>query len=358
MRDHSLDLLKGVACVMMLFAHTAVQVDTLSKGLTFIGSFAPVLFFAVSGITAHFQSKRYAFNGMLITYALIFTLGLSYNGMISENFLDHFHMDILQIIAVGILLVYIIERYFSVGPTGYLGIAITVFMAKLLTDTMRGESEIMDSLSIIFVEPGLFVIVPWVFPFFVGMFSYFTNNRNNLIVAMISVFAIITLKLAGFSLELDNRWDMSAGNFFFSIIIICLSFYIARLMSQAWMVRHCSGILYLGVNSLLFLYIHIFVIIILRALYPDIMESYTVWVAVGITTLLFMYLVPIVFNALQMNRVMNSINSWIFLLLLVVVIPAIFHEKYIIVSVEFALGLILSVYYPLMTKAIKLRFNK
>jgi len=73
-RDHSLDLLKGVACVLMLLAHTHLQIDLPSKALTFLGNFTPVLFFAVSGITANFQARKYPVAGILSTYVMIFIL--------------------------------------------------------------------------------------------------------------------------------------------------------------------------------------------------------------------------------------------------------------------------------------------
>ena len=126
-RDHSLDLLKGVACVLMLLAHTQLQVDLQSKALTFVGNFTPVLFFAVSGITANFQARKYPVAGIVFTYVMIFLLGLSFAAMVAGNFWVAFNMDILQIIAVGVLVLYLVQRYLKAGPWFHLGAAVAVF---------------------------------------------------------------------------------------------------------------------------------------------------------------------------------------------------------------------------------------
>ena len=140
MRDHSLDLLKGVACVLMLLAHTQLQIDLPSKALTFLGSFAPILFFAVSGITANFQAGKYPVTGIVITYTMIFLLGLSFAAIVVGDFWSAFEMDILQIIAVGVLVLYLVQRYLKPSPWFHLGAAVGVF-ALLKFRKERGGSR-------------------------------------------------------------------------------------------------------------------------------------------------------------------------------------------------------------------------
>ena len=62
----------------MLLAHTHLQIDLPSKALTFLGNFTPVLFFAVSGITANFQARKYPVAGILSTYVMIFHAGAQF----------------------------------------------------------------------------------------------------------------------------------------------------------------------------------------------------------------------------------------------------------------------------------------
>ncbi|MDV2991731.1 MAG: hypothetical protein N4J56_001385 [Chroococcidiopsis sp. SAG 2025] len=57
-RDSSLDVIEGLACIMMILAHATLgsQESTLVKNLAFFGGFAPTLFYAVSDVTNMFQA--------------------------------------------------------------------------------------------------------------------------------------------------------------------------------------------------------------------------------------------------------------------------------------------------------------
>ena len=224
-RDHSLDLLKGVACVLMLLAHTQLQIDLPTKALTFLGNFTPVLFFAVSGITANFQARKYPVAGILSTYIMIFMLGLSFAAMVSGNFWAAFNMDILQIIAVGVPVLYLVQRYLKPGPWFHLGAALAVFALKLTTDGLSHDLWWMAYMENILLEPGNFVVIPWLFPFFLGMFCHLASNRHNLRLAGTVLLVMGLMQAAGISLGIDNRWDMSTGYFLFSILITSSAFY-------------------------------------------------------------------------------------------------------------------------------------
>ena len=352
-RDHSLDLLKGVACVLMLLAHTQLQVDLQSKALTFLGNFTPVLFFAVSGITANFQARKYPVAGIVSTYVMIFLLGLSFAAMVSGNFWVAFNMDILQIIAVGVLVLYLVQRYLKAGPWFHLGAAVAVFALKLATDGLSRDLWWMAYMENILLEPGNFVVIPWLFPFFLGMFCHLAPNRCNLWVAGAALVVMGLMQAAGVSLGIDNRWDMSTGYFLFSLLITSSAFYVARRLSQAVIARAFAWLLWLGKNSLLFLYVHMGVIWLVREYTRDIWDTYMIWPVVTVISIGLMWSLPPLLRALGIPALMARLPAWITLTVLILTAPLVLPAGAPLVLTEFALGLVFSLYYVSMTQALK-----
>ena len=355
MRDPSLDLLKGIACVLMLLAHTQLQIDLPSKALTFFGSFTPILFFAVSGITANFQARKYPVAGIIITYGMIFLLGLSFTPMARQHFSNFwvpFDMDILQIIAVGVLTLYLVQRFLNPGPWFHLGAAITIFALKLATDALR-DTWWMADLAYVFLEPGNFVIIPWLFPFFLGMFCYLAPNRHNLWLAGAALLAMGLAWAVGVSLGIDNRWDMTIGYFLFSLFLTSTSFYIARRLPPTFVTRVFAPLLWLGKSSFLFLYVHMGVIWLVRHYTQGIWGTYWIWPAVGAASVVLMWVLPPLFGALRIPTVMARFPAWIVLLALVLTTPLVLPAGAPLVLTQLALGLIFSLYYAAMTQELK-----
>lgn len=353
MRDRSLDLLKGAACVLMLLAHTHLWIDLPSKVLTFIGSFAPILFFAVSGITANFQARKYPVLGVLITYSMIFLLGLSFAAMVVGDFWKAFEMDILQIIAVGVLVLYLVQRYLKPGPWFHLGAAAGVFALKLVTDAIPRDLWWMGYLDAVVLEPGNFVIIPWLFPFFLGMFCYLAPNRHNLWLIGAAVLALGVTWALGVPLAIDNRWDMSIGYFLFSVLFSAAAFYIARSLPQELMARVFPWLLWLGKVSLLFLYVHMGVIWVVQNYAPDIWGTYLVWPTVAAASLVLMWILPAVFGILRVPSLMSHFPAWIGLLGLVLVAPLVLPAGAPLVLTELVLGVVFALYYASMTQTLK-----
>ena len=352
-RDHSLDLLKGAACVLMFLAHTHLQVDLQSKALTFLGNFTPVLFFAVSGITANFQARKYPVAGIVSTYVMIFLLGLSFAAMISGNFWAAFNMDILQIIAVGVLVLYLVQRYLKAGPWFHLGAAVAVFAVKLLSDDISRDLWWMRYMENILLEPGNFVLIPWLFPFFLGMFCHLAPNRYNLWVAGTALLGMGIMQALGFSLGIDNRWDMSTGYFLFSLLITSSAFYVARRLPQAVITRAFAWLIWLGKNSLLFLYVHMGVIWLVREYTEGIWDSYLVWPVVAVTSIVLMWLLPLLLKALRIPALMTPLSAWMVLTGLILAAPLLLPAGAPLVLTEFLLGVVFALYYGSLTRRLK-----
>jgi hypothetical protein len=354
-RDPSLDLLKGVACALMVLAHTQLQIDLPSKAMTFLGSFTPILFFAVSGITANFQARKYPVAGIVMTYVMIFLLGLSFTAMVRDtpSLWVPFDMDILQIIAVGVLTLYLVQRFLKPGPGFYLGATFVIFAVKLATDGLPREGVWMGYLENVFLEPGNFVIIPWLFPFFLGMFCHLAPNRHNL---WLAGGTLVVMGLAwglGLHLGIDNRWDMTLGYFLCSLVLTSVSFYVARWLHPAFVERVLFPLLWLGRLSLLFLYVHMMVIWLIRHYTQGIWGTYWVWPLVGGASILLMWILPPLLGALRLHAVMARFPAWIALLALVLTTPLVLPAGAPLVLTQFALGLIFALYYASMTQVLK-----
>jgi hypothetical protein len=352
-RDHSLDLLKGVACVMMLLAHTQLQIDLPSKAVTFFGYFTPVLFFAVSGITANFQARKYPVAGIFATYGMIFLLGLSFAAMISGNFWAAFNMDILQIIAVGTLTLYLVQRYLNPGPWFHLGAATAVFALKLATDGLSRDLWWMSYLDNVVLEPGNFVLIPWLFPFFLGMFCHLAANRYNLVLAATALLVMVGMGVLGVALDINNRWDMSTGYFLFSLLIVSSTFYVARRLPQDIISRAFSWLLWLGKHSLFFLYVHMGVIWMVREYTEKVWDSYLVWPVVTALSISLMWLLPPLLKSLRVGQLMTRLSAWLVLTALILAAPLVLPAGAPLVLTEFTLGVVFSLYYASLARALK-----
>lgn len=75
-----------------------------------VAGVAPVLFFAVSGVTTTLQVKRRSFSSLLGFYVLFAVIGFAYNLMWRPDVQAFRIMDVPQIIALGVLTVYLLEK--------------------------------------------------------------------------------------------------------------------------------------------------------------------------------------------------------------------------------------------------------
>jgi hypothetical protein len=74
---------------------------------------------------------------------------------------------------------------------------------------------------------------------------------------------------------------MTLGYFLFSLLLTVTSLYIARRLTPAFVARFLSPLLWLGQFSLLFLYVHMGVIWLIRHYILGIWGTYWVWPLVG-----------------------------------------------------------------------------
>lgn len=345
-RDHSLDLLKGVACILMVFSHAAIETkNPVILSLGFFGSFAAVLFFSVTGITAWMQAGYRSPKEILPPYLILFLAGFSLNGIIQINFFQTFEVEMLQIIAVGASLVYAAQHFFRIRPIHYMIAGVMVIFIKIIGGLFE-----LTWLQGWLTPPGTFTPIPWLFVFFLGVFAYQVSAKTNLYLSSLAILAILGILLITrnpTSLDLVNKWDMSIGYFLFSCFCLFFSFYMTKkfpIINQNIISRF---FLFLGKNSLLFLFVHIFVINILYQLGAA-KWVWIYWPMILAITSVFLYGILQLYPRTNLSLLFQSRITWLILIVLVMLTPLLLRDKTSIFLLEFLWGVLLSTNYALV----------
>ncbi|MBV6627187.1 MAG: DUF1624 domain-containing protein [Rivularia sp. (in: Bacteria)] len=354
-RDYSLDVIKGIACILMLIAHSQINISNkLIFFVTQMSGFAPILFFAVSGVTTTFQIAKNKISNIFVFYFLLALLGISYNAIWRpQNIFDRgIECNILQIIAIGVIIVSLIEYYFKPPKVYYLLFtAVTFGIHYLFTQILQTPNLIFTHFLFVGDAAGkTFPIFPWVSIFFMGIFAYYIKNYGNLFISLSIIFySLILLFFHPQYISLvDKKWDMSLVYFLRSSSLLFLSFYIARKY-----IRYFSDnniLVWLGKNSLLFLYIHFIPVMFL---FPSmkIDNAYLVWLSRCLISILIMQAVKYL-NKFIANYFTN-IYVWILMLAVILIIPIILNNLTTIKYLELGVGILFASNYQVLPKLLK-----
>ncbi|HEX2697626.1 MAG TPA: heparan-alpha-glucosaminide N-acetyltransferase domain-containing protein [Anaerolineales bacterium] len=359
-RDLSLDLLKGLGCLLMIMAHMPFKVG-FYKDLTFLGGFAPVPFYAVTGVTAAFQAQRYKPRAIMLYYLFLFLFGFALSGFNSPDFLRPpvIHFDIIQIIAVGSLAVYLLEYYFRPPIWVYLILGVFSFLIKLALDVLLPVQEYPFLAGTLLMYSGTFPIFPWLFLFFLGVFVYRISPRWNLASALVFIAMYFVLVLFGFDMDYHSKYDMSVGYFLLSCILLFALFFLARRFEIFQRGNPLNPLVFFGQNSLLFLFVHFAAIGVLSLrlqldqnihlfrLYP-----FLFWLLIFLVTWIAMVVLIFYTRARWLAVQFNRIWVWVVLVALVLTIPLIPHNG-VVRWAEVGLGTIGALYYHQLGRVLK-----
>ncbi|MEK4326644.1 hypothetical protein MKX70_12480 [Paenibacillus sp. FSL R7-0312] len=106
-----------------------------------VAGVAPVLFFAVSGVTTTLQVKRRSFSSLLGFYVLFAVIGFANNLMWRPDVQAFRIMDVPQIIALGVLSVYLLEKYLKPPLYLYLLLSLAVFALRIFLGCLLSWRE-------------------------------------------------------------------------------------------------------------------------------------------------------------------------------------------------------------------------
>jgi hypothetical protein len=357
-RDNTIDILKGIGCLVMIVAHSSLNIGGYDR-FKFWGGLAPVLFFSATGVTAAFQAQKYRPRGVLLTYAFLFLLGFSFNRITDPGFIKEIEFDIIQIVAVGSTAVYLLEYYFRPRTWVYLFLGLLAYGLKFALQRILAGT-VIAGLTNTLIPPGIFPIFPWLFLFFLGLFAYRAHPYLSLGLAAGFGAALFLLQQAHIPMDIDNKWDMSPGYFLVSVVLLFSTFFVLRLASTRGSPLKYTGLLtFVGRNSLLFLYVHFPIILSLKEIRVHrkvqliFQQPYLFWLLVlGLTLAVMLFLV---WSAKwkPAARVFDDLAAWIVLTMLVFGVGLFVSSERLVYIMEVGLGLVTAMFYPRLGRILK-----
>jgi len=355
-RDYSLDAIKGIACICMILAHAQIQEGKAAAALSFlIGGLAPTLFFAVSGVTTTFQITRTKIIPIAISYLLLSVLGFSYNAMWRPNLWTTVACDIFQIIAIGVIAVSYLEQYIKPKKIYYLFLSVGIFSIHHFV-THKFQLPPFPFRQFLFAGEWAgftFPIFPWLGAFFAGVFAYNCKKSINLVLAFIyAIGLVITFAINKNISLLPDKVNVSLEYYFLSYSFLFLSFYLFRKFAKNW---SNNLIVYIGKNSLLFLYVHV---ILLRLVFPPLgfNRAIPVWIASLILSVVMIYLLER--GNIYLEKYFQNFYTWGIIAILTCGIPLVFQDETAIKYNAAVIGLLFAANYHSLSKLIKQKFSQ
>jgi fucose 4-O-acetylase-like acetyltransferase len=347
-RDYSLDLIKGIACLLMVFAHVPVGQNYWNKPggsivglISFVGGLAPVLFFAVTGVTSSFQSKK-NIKVIIIFYILFGVLGLSYNSMWRPNFYDDFVGDVPQVIALSVIVLISLEKYIKPGKIFYLLLAIGIFLIHFSITRYVSPFPLKQLL----FAPGIFTLFPWLSLFMLGLFFYKSDRFSNLTIALVLAAIMIVMGIVrSVNLDYFNKFDMSIGYFLISSSAMTLVFFLSKSIPFH---NSKNPILYLGKNSFLFLYVHLLVIAIVSKVSQN---TPVLWAVVAVSSYIIMIFLQFINKYIE--RYFYRCSTWAIIIALITINPLIIKNYSLLFALQTLIGLLFSLNYTKLFKVIE-----
>lgn len=304
MRDKHLDIIKGLACVLMIFAHSKTLGRTIDSSLTepfwYLGFFAPVLFFGSIGVSLTYQLKKRSTYSIILFNLVLFLMSFADRARESLSYLNFTNPNLIGSLALATIFVIIFRKV-----NGLLLLIILIILDRIL-------NKIGVSTSILYGIP--FALVPWAGVTSLGKFLQERRIWNTIILASGS---IITLYCYIFKNQrLENQ--------FMTTLFLGLSLMIYPagnlLSSKIYLVKPITKILtYLGKNTLLFYWVHLFILFSINfKLFAVLM-----WLFVLTSSIIGMLILKKV-NSFSFGRISNNVYFWIILILFVFV-PLLFN---------------------------------
>lgn len=307
-RDIGLDLVKGLACAMMIFPHVSASGGAWVDAMRYWGAFAPVLFYAVTGVTTEFQLKKRTALGLVLAYGALAILGYLNTWIWHPG---RWPAGIMQCIGLSVIALIGLRRLLD---RKWLGLLFPVpFLLHWIVMAIGWQAPY--PLSPLLVTPGQFALAPWLGFFMLGHWAYQARLQHVARIAALCAAAALGAWWGGF--DVTHKFAMSPGYFAISCTLTLVMVLGIRGLPKLWPRLAGRGVLlYFGRHSLLFLFAHLFAGRVLLARWG--LESYPAlkWSAALLLTIAVMAGVLWLHDAVLVRW--NLGERWVFWLALMV----------------------------------------
>lgn len=359
-RDHTLDYMKGIGCMLMVFSHSQVygsDLVALTNAGLFVGRLSPVLFFSVSGVVNAIQAKRRPLRYFAVFAGLFALLGVIYNCFTwPDAFYRGFAPDIPQIVAFTIFVTVLVEKSFRNPTAGYALVAALMVLGHYLLAAHLPDFPLRSFFFVPWPQSGVFPPVPWlVFPM-LGNIAYRLSDRviHRIAFALLAVFAAAFSVSYGYLPRVvfwhfwADKWYMPAGYLLLCVTVLFTVFAILR----QWGDRLVHpAVTYIGRNSFPFMFIHLSWIHFFGVL--GINNPLIVWPSVLLLTLPTIYVCDKL-NKRYVERHFTSSVAWVIYAVLLAVQLIVIRD---FSPLLFLLGLIFAYEYRPLAQALKQYFT-
>jgi hypothetical protein len=297
MRDKTLDIVKGFACILMIFAHSRTLGRTIDTPFTeafwYLGFFAPVLFFASIGVSLTYQLKKRNAVLIILFNLVLFIVSFADRGRESLTYLNITNPNLIGSLALATIFVVIFRKV-----NGALLLVFLLFTDRIL-------NKLGAPLSIIYGIP--FALIPWA-----GITSLgkFLQERPIWNIVILTTGSLITLYSYVFDNQILENQFMTTLFLGISLMLYPASNLLAKKIS---LIKPMEAVLtFLGRNTLLFYWVHLFILFTIGIRLPAVF----MWVLILILSIGSMLALKKI-NLYSFEKISGTNAFWLVLVLLV-----------------------------------------
>jgi len=302
-RDKSLDVIKGVACILMLLAHSRTQGRTDDTQFTIFlwefGFLAAVLFFAGIGMSVVYQLKKRTIAELVIFYLVMIWISFADVGKTTVNYFSLGNVNLFFSLGIAcIISIFLIKRNNLIVTLAPLGIYLILGLFNIPFTPIYGL---------------LFGVIPWLSFILFGNLLFKEPSKVMLYFIVFTLLDIISF-LGGQTIVTE------AANWAFIFSGFALTSFLVLISPKLIKIKPIENLLtYLSLNSLLFYWLHIFILYVL----PVKIFAPLLWLGLLLLTIILMKLLDKL-NQLTFQKISSKIYFWL-PLLFSIIIPLVFQ---------------------------------
>ncbi len=293
MRDKSLDIVKGIACILMIFAHSHSLGRTIDNDFTYffwyLGFFAPIIFFASIGAALIYQLKKRSLYSLIIFNLLLFLISFANLGRESIEYLDITKNNLIGSLALSTIFTLI---YWEIN-------GLFVFIILLILDRFLNTINLTPTI----LHGILFALIPWSGITTLGKYLH-KNKKNTLFVFVIGI--LITFYYLIIKREYITTQFLTSSFLGVSLLIYSFCLLVAPMIGK---VPILSLLLtFLGKNSLLFYFLHLFILFTITFK----LQAVLMWIFILVSSIIFMLILKSL-NHYTLERISSLLWFWVVL---------------------------------------------